>query len=94
MSYKLWLEFEEFEESEEIIDFFNCQLVSDNGVVYALNVWTKEFFMEEMKLSFSGNNSYFVPPDLIVENPDRKSLEEVFDMMIKNEELKEEWISK
>ncbi len=98
MKFTLWLEFEEWEsksDDDPYNDYFNMQIMFENGENYALNVWTVNFFESELKeLGKIGKAKYLMCPDLIIEKMDRGVLEQCIMEMIKKGELKKEWLIK
>jgi len=97
ISFKLWLEFEHWTEIEDTTnDFFNMKIILNDGRSYSLNVWTFEYLRsaqnEDKIEGEDGLGEYLIPPDLFVEKLDRSLIEKCVTNLIKNNELKEEWL--
>jgi len=74
MNFSLWLEFEQYDgqQTEEPgNDFCNIQIELHTGELYAINVWSFEYMR-----SILDEQTYIVPPDLLVQRLNRKCITE------------------
>lgn len=100
--FSLWLEFEEFDLSEQAYrpeeNFANIKVIIEDGRQYALNIWTFDFFPHARKEwpydqnSPSEESKYMLPPDLFVEKLDRMTIDQVVKELLAKDEMKEEWL--
>jgi hypothetical protein len=103
--FELWLETERGEPLDQHANrpyenFGNIEVKLKDGRRYALNVWTFDFlplarypWPYEIDESEEPAN-YLLPPDLFVEKLDRPSIEEIVTQLLKNDEMKDEWLCK
>ncbi len=80
ISFKLWLEFEESGQWENIEnDFANIEVNTLDGRKYGINVWTFKFLESAIKLDEKNgenlNGLYLTPPDLFVKELSRNCIE-------------------
>jgi hypothetical protein len=99
VGFELWLEFEICQEAEvgDLEDeFCNIEILLSDGRTYALNIWTFKFFERARQdCQGSGENmtgKYLLPPDLFVRKLERKLITEVVADLLRNNELKDEWL--
>ncbi|MCP4344768.1 MAG: hypothetical protein GY795_04485 [Desulfobacterales bacterium] len=100
--FELWLELETGHPLEQANrpeeNFCNISVKLDNGRRYALNVWTFDFLpLARCPWPYKIDESqeparYLLPPDLFVEKLDRPTLESIISELLKNNEMKEEWL--
>ena len=101
--FDLWLELEHGEPIDQPANranenFCNIIVTFKDGRRYALNVWTFDFLqyarypwpydiVDSMEPA-----QYLLPPDLFVEKLERKHIEQIISQLIKNNEMKDEWL--
>lgn len=97
--WTIWLEFEAYDPSQKwdpATEFFNMSIRSPDGRVWALNVWAygalNEIRREAKETGDQLQGKYLLPPDLLVERADRSLMEQVVEDLVRNEELKDEWL--
>jgi len=97
ISFTLWLEFEHWTEKYNVENnTFSMKISLIDGDDYSLNVWTFNYFLSQQKANKTygshQNGKYLRPPDLFVEKLDRPLIEQCVIDLIKNDELKDEWL--
>lgn len=93
-SFKLWLEFEETEPWDDILnDFANIIVDTLDGRKYGLNVWTFNFLETAVKGHCSNNTnalgSYEIPPDLFVKELSRNCIEKTISDLLEKGALED-----
>ena len=104
-AFTLWLEWEEVGGPPDHPairpqqNFGNVAITLADGRRYALNVWTFDFvplarWPWPYEPQAGGRPAlYVIPPDLMVERLDRPTMEAVVSEMLKEGDLREEWLS-
>ena len=98
--FELWLEFEHWQPGptdDPTEDFFNMLVKLPDGRRYALNVWTFKFIQKARYpwpyVEDAGESEeYLLPPDLFVEQLNRKLMEQVVRQMLERGQMKPEWL--
>jgi hypothetical protein len=101
--FDLWLEVETGEPLDQPANrpnenFGNIEVKLHDGRRYALNVWTFDFLpFARYPWPYEIDESqepakYLLPPDLFVEKLDRPTIENIVTQLLKNNEMKEEWL--
>lgn len=95
-AFKLWMESDEYDESEtKEDDEMNIQITLSNGKEYALNIWSYnavDRIFEEFVSESEEELSYILPPDLFVKSLDRNTITRAVQALLKDDALKEEWL--
>lgn len=90
--FSLWIETEHV--ADEIADFCNVILTHDDGRQWALNVWTYDFLSTAIlnRESWSKiDDMYTMPPDLIVDNLSRATLQSVLADVVAHDAAPAHW---
>lgn len=91
ISFKLWLEFEEFSPWDDIEnDSANISVNTLDGREYGINVWTFNFLDSARKEeSEKGNFNYLISPDLFVKELSRDCIEQVVKALLNKGNLEQ-----
>ncbi|WP_395066221.1 hypothetical protein [Flavobacterium sp.] len=88
-NFKLWLEFEEFEPNNWVIEneFCNIHVDLEDGRHYGINVWTFKFLQtvinENKKTGENLSGLYQKPPDLFVKELTRECIQQTIQDLLK-----------
>lgn len=92
-NFKLWLEFEEVEPNNWVIEneFCNIHVDLEDGRHYGINVWTFKFLQtiinENKKTGENLSGLYQKPPDLFVKELTRECIQQTIQDLLKIGEL-------
>ena len=103
--FDLWLEVETGDPLDQPANrpnenFSIIEVKLQDGRRYALNVWTFDFLtLARYPWPYEIDESkepakYLFPPDLFVEKLERNTIESIITQLLKNGEMKEEWLCK
>ncbi len=103
--FDLWLEVETSNPLDQPANrpsenFCNIEVKLQDGRRYALNIWTFDFLpLARYPWPYEIDESqepakYLLPPDLFVAKLDRKTIDSIITQLLKNGEMKDEWLCK
>lgn len=85
MSYSIWLEFEEFENSEDNDNCYcNIAVTYEDGRREGFTVWTIDYFREMLPeiLGDAAKDGYYRMPDFLVTRLEREPISEALKMAL------------
>jgi hypothetical protein len=93
LTFKLWLEFEEFDQDKWDIEneFCNIHVDLEDGRHYGINVWTYKFLEtavnEDKNTGQNLSGLYQKPPDLFVKELTRNCIQKTIEDLLKIDHL-------
>lgn len=90
----LWVEHEEWQPDNKPNDYFNAQVTTTAGLVYAVSVLVLKYVHQSMEEESEGLQCerFLVCPDMIVEKSDRASLESIFSALVESGRMPQNWL--